>query len=125
MRPWSHDDLLRHAIHRASHVGVGAAFVDDITEPGRDSARRWRFLIGDPAGRWAYVDFLALRIARSADLLVAPLERAVERFAANNYPCETRMESLVTDHARHEEGLPLHLRRGDLQWRDLSASTET
>lgn len=112
-------------MHRASGVGVGAAFADDITERGRDFARRWQFLVADTSGRWAYVDFLAVRIARSANLLVTPLERAVERFVLNNYPHETRVESLVADHVRHDEGLPLHLRRRDLQRRDLSANTET
>lgn len=124
MEIWSHDDLLHHAKQRAYAMGVGAAFSRDITEPGRDSARRWRFLVADPAGRWAYVDFLALHITRGADLLVTPLERAVERFVANNYPRETRMESLLADHARYKEGLLIRLRQRDLQRRELLASIE-
>lgn len=111
----AHNDLLRYLNQRISTTGVGAAFVEDITERGRDGARRWRFLVGDQAGQWAYVDFLAMSVARTANLVAGPLENAVERFIASNYPCESRLESLVAAYAKSEGGLPIHLGACDLQ----------
>lgn len=111
----AHNDLLRYLNQRVSATGVGAAFVEDITEPGRDGARRWRFLVVDQVGHWAYVDFLAMSVARTANLIAGPLENAVERFIASNYPCESRLESLVAAYTESEGDLPIHFGARDLQ----------
>jgi hypothetical protein len=93
----SHEELLAHATARCSRggSGVGAAYDRDLTERDRDEARRWRFLVVDETGRFAYVEFLATRIPYSASFLTEPLEEAVEHFVSRSYPAEPRLAALV------------------------------
>lgn len=45
----------------------------------------------------AWIEFIATRISPRANLLVDPLESAVERFAGR-YPLEVRMQSMLADY---------------------------
>lgn len=94
-----HNELMAYATGRCpQHVGgIGAAFVRDVTENDRDEARRWRFLIVDEEGAWAYVDFVATRIGYKEDFLVNPVEDAVEDFISCRYAPENRLASLLAE----------------------------
>jgi hypothetical protein len=107
----SHEELLAYAAERCrcgSHE-VGAAYDRDLTERGRDEARRWRFLVVDAAGRWAYVDFLATRVSYSASLTIELLEHAVEHFVGCRYPSEARLAGLRIESAESEGPIALPL----------------
>jgi hypothetical protein len=93
------EELLAYATGRCERAGaeIGAAFDRDLTEPDRDEARRWRFLIVDRVGGAEYVEFLATRIGRGVLLPVEPLEDAVEHFVVCGYPAEGRLAALKAD----------------------------
>jgi hypothetical protein len=95
----THNELLAYATGRCpQHVGgIGAAFAKDVTENDRDEARRWRFLIVNEKGTWAYVDFVATRVGCKEDLLVNPVEEAVETFISCRYARENRLASLLAE----------------------------
>ncbi len=107
----SHEELLAHAIARCSRgaSGVGAAFDRDLTERGRDEACRWRFLMVDETGHFAYVEFLVIRISYGTSFLTEPLEDAVEHFVACSYPAEARLAGLVAESEASQEPIVLPL----------------
>lgn len=107
----SHEELLAYAAERCRRGSyeVGAAYERDLTERDRDEARRWRFLVVDPAGRWAYVDFLATRVPYSASLAIEMLEDAVEHFGGCRYPSEARLAGLRVESAESEGPIALPL----------------
>lgn len=114
MKTSIHDELLTHATNRRPHYpgGVGAAFARDVTERDRDEARRWRFLVVDELGRWAYVDFVVTRVGYAENFNVEPIEEAVEHFISYRYAPEDRLASLVTETEQVDDpiGLPLDKR---------------
>jgi hypothetical protein len=114
MRALDHDQLLAHAATRCPpwEGAVGAAFVCDLTEPDRDEARRWRFLVSDSEGSWIYAEFVATRIGRQQRLLCEPLEEAVENELTLRYPAESRFTDLRAE-LEVRGGEPLRLRLED------------
>jgi hypothetical protein len=107
----THEELLSHATGRCERgsAEVGAAFDRDQTERDRDRACRWRFLIVDRGGASEYLEFVSTGIDPGVELLVEPLEDAVEHFVANTYPAEACLAILKFESDNREDPIVLPL----------------